>query len=170
MGFPRQECWSGLPFPPPGDLPTQGLNPSLLHWQVDSLPLSHQGSPSICIHKKITTLLSLVNSQYKTQLKEFFIFFLWWELLRSTLSAAFNYAILKTVNYGLPRWFDGKNLPANTGKRSGFIQSPGGEDPLEEGMAGCILAWRIPETEEPGRLQSMESQNSETELRARTHC
>ena len=37
----RQEYWSGLPFPPPGDLPTQWLN---LHWQVDSLALCHLGS------------------------------------------------------------------------------------------------------------------------------
>ena len=46
MGFSRQEQWSGLPCPPPGDLPTQGSNPCLLcllHWQVSSLPLSHQG-------------------------------------------------------------------------------------------------------------------------------
>ena len=35
MGFPRQEYWSGLPFPPPGDLLTQGSNPSLLYWQAD---------------------------------------------------------------------------------------------------------------------------------------
>ena len=28
MGFPRQEHWSGLPFPPPGDLPKQGNKPS----------------------------------------------------------------------------------------------------------------------------------------------
>ena len=25
MGFPRQECWSGLPFPPPGDLLVPGI-------------------------------------------------------------------------------------------------------------------------------------------------
>ena len=46
MGFSRQAYWNGLPCPPPGDLPTQGLNPHLLclwHWQVDSLPLSHLG-------------------------------------------------------------------------------------------------------------------------------
>ena len=30
MGFPRQEYWSGLPFPSPGIFPTQGLNPRLL--------------------------------------------------------------------------------------------------------------------------------------------
>ena len=40
------------------------------------------------------------------------------------------------------------------------------EDPLEEGMAthSSILAWRIPWTEEPGRLQSMGSQKSQTRL------
>ena len=40
------------------------------------------------------------------------------------------------------------------------IQSLGEEDALEKGMAtqSSILAWRIPWTEEPGRLQSMESQ------------
>ena len=36
MGFPRQEYWSGLPFPSPGDLPNPGIKP------VDSLPPSHQ--------------------------------------------------------------------------------------------------------------------------------
>ena len=40
------------------------------------------------------------------------------------------------------------------------VQSLGRKDPLEEGMAAhsSILAWRIPGTEEPGRLQSMGSQ------------
>ena len=40
------------------------------------------------------------------------------------------------------------------------VPSPGGEAPLEEGMAthSRILAWRIPRTEEPGGLQSMGSQ------------
>ena len=47
-----------------------------------------------------------------------------------------------------------KNLPAMW---ETWIQSLGWEDPLEEGMAthSSILAWRIPRTEEPGRLQSM---------------
>ena len=41
-----------------------------------------------------------------------------------------------------------------------WVQSLGQEDPLEKGMAtySSILAWRIPWTEEPGRLQSMGSQ------------
>ena len=47
-----------------------------------------------------------------------------------------------------------KNLPA---VRMTWIRSLGWEDPLEKGMAthSSILAWRIPWTEEPGRLQSM---------------
>ena len=47
MELSRQEYWSGLPFPPPGDLPDPGTEPrllQLLHWQADSLPLSHLGS------------------------------------------------------------------------------------------------------------------------------
>ena len=41
--------------------------------------------------------------------------------------------------------------------RETVVQSLGWEDPLEEGM-DSILAWRIPWTEEPGKLQSMGSQ------------
>ena len=50
-----------------------------------------------------------------------------------------------------------KNLPALQETR---VQPRGQEDPLEKQMAthSSILAWRIPWTEEPGRLQSMGSQ------------
>ena len=48
-----------------------------------------------------------------------------------------------------------KNLPGNAG--DAFLQSLGPEDALEKEMATyfSILAWEIPWTEEPGRLQSM---------------
>ena len=51
-----------------------------------------------------------------------------------------------------------KNPPA---MRETRVRSPGWEDPLEKGKAthSSILAWRIPWTEEPGRLQSMGSQS-----------
>ena len=48
MGFSRQEYWSGLPLPSPGDLPGPGIKPASSvspELQMDSLPLSHRGSP-----------------------------------------------------------------------------------------------------------------------------
>ena len=56
-----------------------------------------------------------------------------------------------------------KNLPA---KQEMQVQSLGWEDPLEEEMAThpSILAWRIPWTEEPGRLWSMGSQRVRHDL------
>ena len=51
-GILQAFAWSGLPFLPPGDLPDPGIKPHLvclLHWQVDSLPLSHLGSPEIAV-------------------------------------------------------------------------------------------------------------------------
>ena len=44
MGFSRQEYWSRLPFPSPGDLPNPGIKAPSLALQADSLPLSHWGS------------------------------------------------------------------------------------------------------------------------------
>ena len=54
-----------------------------------------------------------------------------------------------------------KNLPA---KQQTQVQSKGWEDPLEKGMAthSSILAWRILWTYEPGGLQSLGSQKSDT--------
>ena len=51
-----------------------------------------------------------------------------------------------------------KNLPT---MQETWVQSLSQEDPLEKGMAthSSILVWRIPWTEEPGRLQSMGSQS-----------
>ena len=38
IGFSRQECWSGLPFPSPGDLPDPGIKPRFPALQADTLP------------------------------------------------------------------------------------------------------------------------------------
>ena len=53
-----------------------------------------------------------------------------------------------------------KNLPANTGNVRGMVHSLGWEDPLEDYTEthSSTLAWRIPWTEEPGRLRSIGSQ------------
>ena len=88
LGFSRQEYWSGLWFPSPGDLPNAGTEPTSPELQADSLPLNHQG-------------------------------------MQETR-----------------------------------VRPLGWEDPLEKKIAinSNILAWRIPQTEKPGRLQSIGSQ------------
>ena len=45
MGFSRQEYWSGLPFPSPGDLPDSGIEPGSSASQVDALPSEPPGKP-----------------------------------------------------------------------------------------------------------------------------
>ena len=47
MGFSRQEYWSGLPFPSPGDLPDPGIEPGSSALQADSLPTELQGKPTL---------------------------------------------------------------------------------------------------------------------------
>ena len=51
MGFSRQEYWSGLPCPPPGDLPNPEIKPAPpagTAWQANSLLLNYGGSPKSC--------------------------------------------------------------------------------------------------------------------------
>ena len=62
MEFSRQEYWSGLPFPYPGDLPGPGIEPvsltSPLNWQAGSLPLVPPGKslfPATCDLKNFYT-------------------------------------------------------------------------------------------------------------------
>ena len=58
--------------------------------------------------------------------------------------------------FRFPKWLSGKESTCNVGDT---VQSLGQEDLLEEDMAthSSILVWKIPWTEEPGRLQSMGS-------------
>ena len=83
MGFSRQEYWSGLPCPPPGDLPDPGTKPTppaAPALQAVSLPMSHWGNPknlmsspqrrlvySLCVCVSLPASLScLPVSQYPT--------------------------------------------------------------------------------------------------------
>ena len=58
MGFSRQEYWSRLPFPPPGDLPDSGIKPTSFsspalagrHWQAGFLPLAPPGTLYVLPH------------------------------------------------------------------------------------------------------------------------
>ena len=46
MGFSRQEYWSGLPFPSPGNLPYPGIEPRSPALQVDALTSEPPGKPT----------------------------------------------------------------------------------------------------------------------------
>ena len=51
MGFSRQEYWSGLSFPSPGDLSDPGIEPRSPTLQADSLPSELSGKPQIYYRK-----------------------------------------------------------------------------------------------------------------------
>ena len=70
MGFPRQEYWSRLPFPPTGDLPSPGIEPSppvlevqcLSHWTTGEVPTGSDLAQSpfyICLFLILLLLFDL---------------------------------------------------------------------------------------------------------------
>ena len=82
------------------------------------------------------------------------------EVPRLTLNQQLSSQFAK---YMIPGGLVVKNMPA---VQETWVQSLGGKDPLEQEMAthSSILAWRIPWNEQPGRVQSIESQKSQTLL------
>ena len=77
MGFSRQEYWSGLPCPPPGDLSNPGIEPTSPALAGSSLPLSHQGSPvglySCCLNVLPSSFLfNLPGEILKKRERDFF--------------------------------------------------------------------------------------------------
>ena len=62
IGFSRQEYWSGLPFPPPGDLPNPGIEPGcllcLLYCRRIVYPLSHERNGDIYFNLIFKTVLT----------------------------------------------------------------------------------------------------------------
>ena len=145
MGFSRSEYWSGLPFPSPGELPTQGLNPGLPHCRQMLDPLSHQGNPigdTPVQNKKLIKFLS-----------------------DPLLSFSMASTLIPTIISGeWPGWSSHINfcpLPSlysasNTTER---LHLTFHFHALEKEMAthSSVLAWRIPGTGEPGGLPSIGS-------------
>ena len=56
MGFSRQEYWSGLPFPSPGDLPNPGIKPGSPQLQADPLPSETSKAPITQTNLSISVL------------------------------------------------------------------------------------------------------------------
>ena len=67
MGFSRQEYWSGLPFPPPGDIPDPGIKPVSLASpasQADPLLLSHLGNSPVGNKKVVKKIWNMEDSAF----------------------------------------------------------------------------------------------------------
>ena len=73
MTFSRQEYWSGLPFPSPGDLPNPGIKPWSPAWEADSLPSEPAGKPPPGMGKPLHPV-SLINRFATWQRLDFSIF------------------------------------------------------------------------------------------------
>ena len=66
LEFPRQEYWSELPFPSPGDLTYSEVEPASLALQADFLILSHKGSPTYSVPwKKYQNIFHRINWKIK---------------------------------------------------------------------------------------------------------
>ena len=64
MGFSRQEYWSGLPFPSPGDLPDPGIEPQSPAFKADALTSEPPGKPTIYISSPKKKHLVLYLTKY----------------------------------------------------------------------------------------------------------
>ena len=78
LGFPRQEYWSGLPFPYPGNLLNSRIEPVSPAWQVDSLPLNHQGRSNLTsamntLGFPVAQLVKILPAMQETWVKTFFL-------------------------------------------------------------------------------------------------
>ena len=96
MGFSRQEYWSGLPCPAPGDLPNPVIEPTsfcLLHWQAAPLPLMPPGEAP---GKKTRPQADITHTFLKHQIlvismQKKIIFFDW----KKTMSPWFHHSRIK---------------------------------------------------------------------------
>ena len=183
MAFSRQEYWSGVPLPSPhglyspwnspgqntgvdslsllqGIFPTQEANPGLLHCRRILLSAEPPrkpkntgvGNPSlvqwIFPNQKLNQPRSPAFQADSLSAK-----------LRGKPIALDSWQVFFSIynteeNDRIPRWRSGKESTYNAGDMSLIL---GSGRPLEKEMANhsSILAWEIPGTEEPGRLQSM---------------
>ena len=144
--FPGKNTGAGCHFLLQGILLTQGWNPRLLHWQVESTT-GHQGRLAKWTGGTEQPTLSTCSSKIIN-------LSLWWEIGLSQVALMV------------------KNLPANAGdtRDACSIPTSGRYPGVEMATHSRILAWRILWTEEPGGL-SMGSQKVENNWShlARTH-
>ena len=142
MEFSRPKEWVAVPFSRGSSQP--GIQPRSPALQVGSLPAEPPGKPKNTGVGSLSLLQgNLPDPGFRTGV---------------SYPADGFFTDWATGNLGFLAASDGKgpSLPMQETQ----VRSQGWEDPLEKEMAThpSILAWRIPWTEEPGRLQSMGSQ------------
>ena len=90
MGFSRQEYWSGLPFPSPGDLPDPGIEPRSPTLQADALTSEPPGKPnSNMLNRNLMDMPFLKIGGYK---------------IKVTTFKGINYFILKRNSHNSKVW------------------------------------------------------------------
>ena len=67
MGFSRQEYWSGLPFPSPGNLPNPGIEPRSLALQADALTSEPPGKQGLTKYIQSLERKKIFHLEYYTQ-------------------------------------------------------------------------------------------------------
>ena len=178
LGLPRQECWSGLPFPSPGD----HLDPGIKHKSTTLADGFFTTEPGFVYTLMfIAALFTVTKTSKQTKCpsteewtKMWYIYTMeyysaikkhkimsfttkWMDIeililkeVRQMVTDKYNMILLI---WGFPCGLAGEGQDTQ-------VQSMGQEDPLEEGMASysSILAWRIPWSEQPGGLQSIGSE------------
>ena len=72
IGFSRQEYWSGLPFPSPGDLPNPGIKPGSPSLQADALSSEPPGKPPNILHNRINIQNELSQLKRRTEIPKLF--------------------------------------------------------------------------------------------------
>ena len=70
VGFSRQEYWSVLPCPSPGDLPNPGMEPRCPAWEADSLPAEPQGKPSGASASVFSAVSQLEDSGFRLETRK----------------------------------------------------------------------------------------------------
>jgi len=130
-----------------GIFPTQGPNPGLLHCRQILHQLSHQGSPKVIQNPlKYHSENNLYSMQMKCQ----------WEVMIIGPQNALDFPGGSVI----------KTRPVSAGDKGSIPWIESGRSPEKEvATQSHILAWKIPRTEEPGRLQSMGSQDTTWQLK-----
>ena len=97
MGFSKQEYWSGLPFPSPGDLPDPGTEPTSPTWQADSSQLSHLGTQYLCA----PTLYGLTH---EGNVSSYHSFLFWHKFIHIPVLCSSGSPTPNTIGFTLDLW------------------------------------------------------------------